>query len=141
MDPVTALSVAAGQTKALPVGTSVLLLPLRNPVMVAKRIATLQQLSSSKVTLGVGTGSVKAEFAAVGIPIEERSERLLEGLELIRMLLSGGKTSFHGKFYAVSDFRLTPQPKITPRILAGGSGVECRLAGYRAHWIRGNIGQ
>jgi alkanesulfonate monooxygenase len=124
MDPLVALSVAAGAAPTLPLGTSVLLLPLRNPVLVAKRLATLQQLTTSRVTLGVGTGSVEAEFDAVGVPIEERSPRLLEGLELIRDLFAGGATTFDGEFFSVTDVRLEPAPTEPPRILAGGSGVE-----------------
>lgn len=124
MDPLVSLSVAAGVTNTLPVGTSVLLLPLRNPVLVAKRIATLQQLTTSRVTLGVGTGSVAAEFDAAGVPLDERSQRLREGLELIRRLLSGDETTFEGEYYSVSDFRLEPTPDKPSRILAGGSGVD-----------------
>lgn len=124
LDPLTTLSVVAGETETLPVGTSILVLPLRNPVMVAKRAATLQQLSSRRLTLGMGTGYVEAEFAAAGVPIEERSERYLEGIELIRRLFDEDVVTFDGEFYSVEEFRLEPNLGRPPRILAGGGGVD-----------------
>lgn len=124
LDPLTTLSVVAGETETLPVGTSVLLLPLRNPVMLAKRAATLQHLSSRRLTLGLGTGYVEAEFDAAGVPMAERSPRYLEAIELLRRLFSGEAVTFDGEFYSVEDFRLEPRLGQPPRILAGGGGVE-----------------
>lgn len=124
LDPLTTLSLVAGETETLPIGTSVLLLPLRNPVMVAKRVATLQHLASREVTLGIGTGYVEAEFDAVGIPIEERSPRYLEGIELIRRLFNEDEVTFEGEFYSVEDFQLEPNLGQPPQILAGGGGVD-----------------
>lgn len=124
LDPLITLSLVAGETEMLPVGTSVLLLPLRNPVMVAKRAVTLQHLSSQQVTLGMGTGYVEAEFDATGIPIEERSPRYLEGIELVRRLLHEDEVTFDGEFYSVENVRLEPNLGQPPRILAGGSGTK-----------------
>ena len=124
LDPLVTLSVVAGETETIPVGTSVLLLPLRNPVMVAKRVATLSHLSSRRLTLGLGTGYVDAEFDAVGVPKAERSARFREGVELVRALLSGNEVTFDGEFYSVEDFRLEPSTGRPPRILAGGGGVD-----------------
>lgn len=123
-DPLTTLSVVAGETDTIPVGTSILVLPLRNPVMVAKRAATLQYLSGQRLTLGFGAGYVEAEFDAVGVPLEERSARYLEGIELIRRLFEEDRVTFDGEFYAVEDFRLEPNIGQAPRILAGGGGVD-----------------
>lgn len=124
LDPLVTLSVVAGETETLPVGTSVLLLPLRNPVLLAKRAATLQHLSSRLLTLGLGTGYVEAEFDAVDIPMEERSPRYLEAIELIRWLFESDEVTFDGEFYSVKDFRLEPALGQPPRILAGGGGVD-----------------
>lgn len=124
LDPLTTLAVVAGETNTLPVGTSVLLLPLRDPVMLAKRAVTLQHLSNRQLTLGLGRGYVKAEFDAVGVPMEERSARYLEGIELIRRLFHEDRVTFEGDFYSVDDFRLEPDLGQPPRMLAGGSGVE-----------------
>lgn len=124
LDPLAALSFAAGATETLPVGTSVLLLPLRNPVLVAKRAATVQHLANRRLTLGLGTGYVDAEFDAVGVPIEERSARYREGLELLWRLFHEETVTYDGEFYSVEEFRLEPRLGRPPRLLAGGGGVE-----------------
>lgn len=140
LDPLTTLSVVAGGTASLPVGTSVLLLPLRDPVMVAKRVATLQHLTSRRVTLGLGTGYVEAEFEAVDVPIEERGPRYLEAIELLRRLLHEETVTFDGEFYSVESFRLEPSPGRPPRLLAGGGGVDTedgrRVAGSVTERLR-----
>lgn len=124
LDPLTTLAVVAGETETLPVGTSVLLLPLRNPVLTAKRAVTLQHLSSRQVTLGLGLGYVESEFDAVGVPMDERSGRYLESIELIRRLFTEDEVTFEGEFFSVEEFRLEPNLGQPPRILAGGGGVE-----------------
>lgn len=124
LDPLTTLAVAAGETETIPIGTSVMLLPLRNPVMAAKRAVSLQHLSSRRLTLGFGTGYVDAEFDAVGVPIEERSDRYLEAIELLRRLFHEEEVTFDGEFYSVEGFRLEPDLGTPPRILAGGGGVD-----------------
>lgn len=146
LDPLTTLSVVAGETESLPVGTSVLLLPLRDPVLVAKRVATLQHLTSRRVSLGLGTGYVEAEFEAVGVPIAERGPRYLEAIELLRRLFHEDEVTFEGEYYSVESFRLEPATGRPPRILAGGGGVDTeegrRVAGsvrerhrYADGWI------
>lgn len=124
LDPLTTLSVVAGETETIPIGTSVLLLPLRNPVLTAKRAVTLQHLSSRQLTLGLGTGYVESEFEAVGVPMEERSPRYLEGIELLSRLFEEDEVTFDGEFYSVEEFRLEPDLGNPPRLLAGGGGVE-----------------
>lgn len=124
LDPLATLAVVAGETESLPVGTSVLLLPLRDPVMVAKRAVTIQHLTSRTLSLGLGTGYVAAEFEAVGVPMAERSPRFLEGIELLNRLFTEDTVTFNGEFYHVEDFRLEPTLGQPPRILAGGGGVD-----------------
>ena len=124
LDPLSTLSYVAGATDSIPIGTSVMLLPLRNPVLVAKRAATIGHLAGRRLTLGLGTGYVEAEFDAVGVPVEERSERYLEGLELLWRLLHEEVVTFDGEFYSVEEFRLEPSLGRPPRILAGGSGHD-----------------
>lgn len=123
LDPLTTLSLVAGETETLPVGTSVLLLPLRNPVLTAKRAVTLQHLSDRRLTLGMGIGYVEAEFEAAGVPMEERSARYRESIELIRRLFDEDEVTFDGDFYSVDSFRLEPNLGQPPRILAGGGGI------------------
>jgi len=86
-DPLTTLAIAGGATEEVPIGTSVLLLPLRNPVMVAKRAATIQHITGERLTLGLGLGWAQAEFDAVGVPYEERGPRFTEALDLVELAL------------------------------------------------------
>jgi alkanesulfonate monooxygenase SsuD/methylene tetrahydromethanopterin reductase-like flavin-dependent oxidoreductase (luciferase family) len=124
LDPLTTLPVTAGEKETLPVGTSVMLLPLRDPVLAAKRAVTLQHLTSRRVTLGMGTGYVEGEFDAVGVPMEERSPRYLEGIELMRRLFYQDEVTFEGEFFSVDGVSLEPDLGQPPRILAGGGGVD-----------------
>jgi alkanesulfonate monooxygenase len=124
LDPLSTLSYVAGATDSIPVGTSVMLLPLRDPVMVAKRAATIQHLAGRRLTLGLGTGYVETEFDAVGVPMEERSARYLEGIELLWRLFHEETVTFDGEFYSVEEFRLEPSLGRPPRILAGGTGHD-----------------
>lgn len=124
LDPLTTLSFVAGEAETISVGTSILSLPLREPVMVAKRAATLQHLSNQRLTLGLGTGYVDAEYDAVDVPIEERSARYLEGVELLRRLFDEDMVTFDGEFYSVDELRLEPDLGRPPRLLAAGGGVD-----------------
>jgi len=124
LDPLTTLATVAGETETIPLGTSILILPLRHPVLVAKRAATLQHLSGGRLTLGLGTGYVESEFDAVDVPSEERSDRFLEGIELLGALLDQRTVTFDGDFYSVEEFTLEPSMDRPPRLLAGGGGID-----------------
>ncbi|MEF8867737.1 MAG: TIGR03619 family F420-dependent LLM class oxidoreductase [Haloarculaceae archaeon] len=122
--PMTTIATVAGATESIPVGTSVLILPLRDPVLVAQRAATLQHLSEERLTLGLGLGWVEAEFDAVDVPWGERGHRFSEALALVRRLLAEREVTFDGEFYEVEALRLEPHVSRPPRILVGGGGVE-----------------
>lgn len=124
LDPLTTVSYVAGATESLPIGTSVLLLPLRNPVLVAKRAVTIQHLASRRLTLGLGTGYVDAEFSAVNIPISERSGRFREGIELLARLFTEESVTFDGEYFTITDVTLEPTHGHPPRVLTAGSGEE-----------------
>lgn len=124
LDPFTTISALAGATETITLGTCILILPMRDPVLMAQRIATLQHLSEERLTLGFGSGWVEAEYDAVGIPFEERGARFTEGLEVLSKLLSGEKVTFSGEFYTVENVRLEPHVSRQPSILVGGGGIE-----------------
>lgn len=124
LSPFTTLSTLAGATERIPLGTAILILPLRNPVLAAERAATLQHLSEERMTLGLGLGWVDAEYEAVGIPFEERGPRFTEALALLRRLLTEETVTFDGEYYSVQEFRLEPDVQRPPRILVGGGGTE-----------------
>src|SRR6267154_16928 len=89
-DPLTLLAAVAARTRKVELGTAVLLPALRNPVVLAQQVATLDQISEGRLILGVGIASdvpnIRSEFVAAGVPFEKRVGRLLEGLRLARSL-------------------------------------------------------
>src|ERR1700712_1583559 len=93
-DPLTLLAAVAGRVPGLGIGTAVLLPMLRNPVILAHQVATLDQLSEGRLILGVGFAAdqpnIRAEFSAAGVPFEHRIGCMLEGLRLCKALWSGG---------------------------------------------------
>jgi probable F420-dependent oxidoreductase len=110
-DPLVALAVAAGRTERLKLGTSVLVVPGRNPVILAKEMATLDVLSSGRFLPAVGLGLVDpVEQQAFGVPREGRGRRLDEALALMRALWSGEPVTHHGEFFSVEGVRVLPRP-------------------------------
>jgi probable F420-dependent oxidoreductase len=112
-DPLTLLAAVAARTKKAELGTAVLLPALRNPVVLAQQIATLDQVSQGRYILGVGIASdnppIRAEFVAAGVPFEKRVGRMLEGLRLCRELWSGKPVSWNGR-WVVENSTLGPTP-------------------------------
>lgn len=133
------LSYLAGQVPGMYVGTSILLLPLHPPVMIAEYISALDHLSGGKVLFGVGQGYRDAEFNAFGIDKRERRGRLVEGLAVIRRLWSGDAVTFHGKFFHLDKAICLPTPRQPggPPILMGADTVKtvARVPELADHWI------
>lgn len=101
-EPLTLLAGVATRTRRMQLGTAVLLPVLRNPVLLAHQVATLDQLSEGRVILGVGIGldlpSVHAEFEAAGVTFEKRAGRMIEGLRLCRALWTGNPVEWNGRW-------------------------------------------
>src|ERR1700759_2306646 len=101
-DPLTLLAGVAGRVPGMTIGTAVLLPMLRNPVVLAHQVATLDQIAEGKLILGVGFAAdrpnIRAEFAAAGVPFEHRIGRMLEGLRLCRALWSGHPVGWEGRW-------------------------------------------
>src|SRR5262249_12323775 len=108
LDPIVSLTYVAATTSRLRLGTSVLVLPTRQPVVLAKQIATLQALADERYILGVGTGWDDREFQAVGQRRAERGARTDESIAIIRRLLSGESVSYEGRFYQLRDVAARP---------------------------------
>jgi probable F420-dependent oxidoreductase len=138
----TTLAAAASVTKTIQLGTSVLVLPMRDVVLLARQVATLDQLSHGRLLLGVGIGAYKEEFesAKPAWARKNRGEILEEGLELLIRLFSGNEVTFIGKYYQVSGLALNPKPIQSPfPILVGGHqkyGID-RAIRYGQGWIPG----
>ena len=112
-EPLTLLAAVAARTKRPELGTAVLLPALRNPVVLAHGIATLDQISEGRFILGVGIASdvpnIHAEFVACGVPFEKRVGRMLEGLRLARELWTGKPVSWNGR-WVMDEVTLGPAP-------------------------------
>jgi probable F420-dependent oxidoreductase len=112
-EPLTLLSAVAARTKRAELGTAVLLPALRNPVVLAHGIATLDQISEGRFILGVGIASdvpnIRAEFVSCGVPFEKRVGRMLEGLRLCRELWSGQPVTWNGR-WLIDNATLGPLP-------------------------------
>jgi alkanesulfonate monooxygenase SsuD/methylene tetrahydromethanopterin reductase-like flavin-dependent oxidoreductase (luciferase family) len=108
-EAVTRLALLTAWTERVRVGTAVLLLPLYQPVVVAKQVADLDARSGGRVTIGVGVGGeFPGEFDAVGVPLAERGPRTDEGIDVLRALWSGKPVTHHGRFVDLDGVELRP---------------------------------
>jgi probable F420-dependent oxidoreductase len=122
-DPVLTLTWAAAYTKRLGLGTSVLVLPMRHPLPLAKELASLQNLSEGRLILGAGVGWLEAEFAALGVPFRERGRRMDEGIAMMRAVWGDDPVSFAARHIpaVIDDMRSLPRPVKPIPIWIGGS--------------------
>ena len=124
-EPLVTLAYLAARTERVRLGTSVLVLPMRDPVVLAKQVATLDRLSGGRFTLGVGVGWSREEFAAVGSDFTTRGARTDEALELLRHLFEG-EGPFRGRFHSYEKGVFEPRPPERIRLMVGG-GSEAAL--------------
>ena len=122
MDSLTTLTTIAARTKRIKLGTGILVLPLRNPVALAKQLATMDQFSNGRLIMGMASGWYKREFDALGIPFEKRGKLMDENLEILNRLWTEEKVD--GKYMAhnISAAVMYPKPAQKPRmpLLIGG---------------------
>src|SRR5690349_23292559 len=98
-DPLIWLTYVGAVTTTLRLGTGILILPQRNPVVLAKEVATLDRLTGGRVELGVGVGWLREEFDALAVPWERRGARTEEHIAVMRALWDGDHTAFHGDWF------------------------------------------
>ena len=124
VEPLTLLSFIASKCEKLKVGTSVLVLPQRNPILVAKQAAALDALSGGRLILGFGAGWVEKEFGFMGADFRRRGRVMDEEIELIRKLWKDDVVDFQGSFFRVKDALFLPKPldRRVP-IWIGGNGA------------------
>jgi alkanesulfonate monooxygenase SsuD/methylene tetrahydromethanopterin reductase-like flavin-dependent oxidoreductase (luciferase family) len=124
-DPLTVLAAVAGRVPGLTLGTAVLLPALRNPVVLAHQVATLDQLSGGRLILGVGFAAdrpnIRAEFEAAGVPFEHRIGRMIEGLRLCRALWSGDVVDWEGRWTVRGSVAPVPARAGGPPLWIGGN--------------------
>jgi probable F420-dependent oxidoreductase len=127
-EPLTLLAAVAGRTRRVRLGTAVLLPALRNPVVLAHVVGTLDRVAEGRVILGVGIAAdnpaIRREFAHAGVPWDRRVGRFLETLQICRALWSRDHVSFSGKHFTLEDASVEPKPHHPdgPPIWIGGSG-------------------
>lgn len=133
-DPLEWLAYFAACTSTVRLGTSVVVIPLHAPLILAKRVATLDALSGGRVMFGVGVGWQVEEYQAVGVPYEERGPRADECIDALRALWADDPVSFTGPFTRVPPASVLPKPAqgdALPIIIGGSTGIAARRAGRR----------
>lgn len=120
LEPISALSMVAGVTDRVKLGTSVMVLPIREPVLLAKQLATLHFLSAGRAILGAGIGWYPPEYAATGVKKEERGARTDEILDIIMPALEGRTVNYDGQFYSIEDVEIEPRLPHRPEVWIGG---------------------
>ncbi|MFE7419325.1 LLM class F420-dependent oxidoreductase [Rhodococcus sp. NPDC057529] len=143
LDPMIGLSFAAAATHTIGVATGILLLPEHNPVLMAKQAATLDLMSGGRLTLGVGIGWSREEFAALGIPFERRGERAAEYVAAMRTLWNDDVATFDGEFVHFDSVRVNPKPvrdRRIPVVLGGNSDAALRrIVAWGDGWYGFNL--
>ena len=132
LEPLTALAAVAARTERIKFGPSVLVLPFRTPVVVAKELATIDYLSGGRLLPAVGVGvELPGEFDASGVPFKDRGRRTDEAIEIIRRLWLEDEVTFQGEFYRLERVSVLPKPVQTPPPIwiGGKSEAAQRRAG------------
>lgn len=128
LDPLLSLAWASAAAPSLTLGTSVQVIPLRNPLLLAKQLSTLDYLSRGKVVLGAGAGWMEEEFDLIGVPFSTRGRRAIEMVQLMRQCWTGETVDFSGEFFQVSGFKMYPTPvnKAIPVVWGGHSDAALK---------------
>ena len=124
LDPLGTLFFVAAVTERLRLGTTVLILGYRPPVLTAKQIATLDVLSNGRVIFGVGVGWMQEEFEVLGMPYDHRGPRADEQIEIFERLFKDPTPQFHGRFYDFPEVGFEPKPIQDPIPLWIGGATE-----------------
>jgi probable F420-dependent oxidoreductase len=120
LDPLTLLAAIAARTTRIKLGTGVLVLPLRNPVVLAKQLSSLDHIAGGRLLLGLASGWYKREFDAVGIPFHERGRLMDRNLEILRRLWSENQVNGEYPPHVLRGANMSPKPQALPPIVIGG---------------------
>ncbi len=142
-DPLTFLAAVAARTSTIRVGTGIFQLPIHNPVRVAEQVATIDQLSGGRVSLGVGMGWWPLEYEVHGSRFTERGARMEEALTILRLVWENEHTSFEGRFWSFPELTVQPRPVQQPHPPLWVAGVAPaaveRAARLGDSWIWGPV--
>jgi probable F420-dependent oxidoreductase len=137
LDPLVHLAFVAAVTERLDLGTGIVILPQRNPLVLAKQAASLDVLSGGRLHLGVAPGYLEPEMTAIGVPMADRGRRTDEYIDAMTALWDQEAPEYHGKYADFANVDAHPRPVNGPRVLIGGhSPAAYRRAVARGHgWI------
>jgi probable F420-dependent oxidoreductase len=138
VDPLVHLAHVAAVTTRITLGTAIVILPQRNPLVLAKQAASLDALSGGRFVLGVGAGWLAAEMVAVGVPMAGRGARTDEYLDAMTALWTSPEAAFRGRYVVFADVAAYPQPAGIRVVVGGRSPAAYRRAVSRAHGFYGN---
>ncbi len=134
LDPLVALSFLAGHTTAVKLGTGIVILPQRNPVVLAKQVASLAALLDGRLILGIGAGYLEPEMRAIGVPFGERGRRTDEYLAAMRQLWSAERPAYEGRFVSFGGIQAYPRPSgPVPIVVGGHTDAALRRAVEQGH--------
>ncbi len=142
-EPLIVLAAIGAATKTLKLGTAITVLPMREPVYLAKQAVTLDQVSNGRFIMAVGIGAYREEFAAWGgerVKGARRGDMMDEGLEVLSKLFNEKRSSFNGKYYSYTDLELAPKSIAQPfPLYIGGHNLEAieRAVRYGQGWLGG----
>lgn len=143
LDPYALWGFLAGCTSKVQLGSSIIVVPYRNPIVQAKMLGTLDVLSKGRMLFGVGVGHVEAEFKAIGVPSAQRGDRADEYLRLIRTVLRGEEFSFDGEFVQLPLVRplIKSVQQPSPPVLIGGNSQRAirRAVELGDVWLPANL--
>lgn len=133
----TTIAAMATATERLKFSTAVYVLPLRNPIEVAKATGTIARISNNRLILGAGAGWMKEEFDAYGVDFRTRGKRMDEAIEVLRKIWAGGYVEHHGEFFDFPELAITPAPTAQiPIYIGGASEVALKRAAQTCQgWI------
>jgi probable F420-dependent oxidoreductase len=138
LDPAVALAFIAAHTTKVKLGTGIIILPQRNPLVLAKELASVDVVSNGRLIFGLGIGYLKPEFDALGIPFANKGARSMEYLEAMQAVWTQEQPSYKGEFVSFSGIQAKPQPvqKPYPSVVIGGHTPEAfrRAVQYANGW-------
>jgi len=136
LDPLVHLAFVAAVTTELELGTGIVILPQRHPLVLAKQVASLDVLSGGRLRLGVGAGYLEPELAALGVPMAERGSRTDEYLDAMDALWHRPRPSYAGRFVSFDQVDAHPRPTGVRIVVGGHSPGALRRAVSRGHaWL------
>jgi probable F420-dependent oxidoreductase len=138
LDPAVSLAYIAAHTKTIRLGTGIIILPQRNPLVLAKELTSVDVVSNGRLIFGLGIGYLKPEFDALGIPFDKKGARSMDYLQAMKAVWTQDKPTHHGEFVSFGGIQALPQPvqKPHPPVVIGGHTKEAyrRAVQYANGW-------